>query len=229
MHAARGRPAQMRMRAWPGLCYVRSGWAIDAVHAHRHQRRASRASRDDAHVHACPGPQRAQTPSIGAHSACRPVLTRRLCCATPPACSPGSIRLARSSHSTLYTHGQGEECGTCSGTRSRVSTRATEGPGSGRGWGRTGAAGRRGMGACSLLSGGSWRRRRAAPRGAALCMVRRSGGVGAQQDKRWRGCARGRRGRLRAPGTGRVDGALSGVALVQERCRPRAAPARRVE
>ena len=82
MHAACGRPApQTRMGAWPGLCCVRSGWAMDAVHGHRDQRCASRASRNDTNVHACPGPQRAQTPSIGAHSAGRPPQARG--CAVP--------------------------------------------------------------------------------------------------------------------------------------------------
>ena len=56
---------------------------------------------------------RAQTPSIGAHGARLQALTRRLCCATPSACSPGSIMHARTSHSTLYTHGHGEGRGTC--------------------------------------------------------------------------------------------------------------------
>ena len=50
---------QTRMGAWSGLRCVRSGLGIDAEHAHRDQRRASRASRNDAHAHACPGPPRA--------------------------------------------------------------------------------------------------------------------------------------------------------------------------
>ena len=132
MHAACGRPApQTRMGAWSGLRCVRSGLGIDAEHAHRDQRRASRASRNDAPVHACPGPQRLDP--IDRRTRCRSPAARieRLGCATPPACSPASIRHARTLHSTLYTHEHREECGTCSGTRSRVSTRAREGLGTG--------------------------------------------------------------------------------------------------
>ena len=206
MHAARGRPAQMRMRAWPGLCYVRSGWAIDAVHAHRHQRRASRASRNNAHVRACPGPQRAQTPSIGAHSAAARL--RPGGCAVPSrlraAPDPSGVQGRRIQRCTRT--GMERSAVHARRTRSRASTGAREGPGSGRGRGEhRGCWAPRGRGrarVCPAAAAGD----AVMHHGAALRMLRRSGRVGAQQDECWRGCARGRCAGLMAPGTGAEEG-----------------------
>ena len=124
-------------RAWgPCLacaaCAVASGWtlcmliAINIVHRTHH---ATMRMSMLALAH------RAQTPSIGAHGARRPLQATRLCCEDPSACGPGSIRHARTSHSTLYTHGHGEGRGTC---MQNAQQGEHEGQGGARNWQRLG-------------------------------------------------------------------------------------------
>ena len=211
--------------AWPVL---RAQWLGDGRCAWSSRSTLCIARITQRHECPClPWPTACANP-IDRRTQCRtPAPGQGLRCANPPACSPGSIRRARTSYSTLYTHGHGQERGARSRARSRVSTRAREGPGTGRGRERTGAAGRRGMGACSQLSGSSLRRRRAAPRCAAHGTTRRKG----------RGAAGRTVAGLRSRPTRTVEGArqgqgggaLSRVALVSEMCRSRAASARRVE
>ena len=219
---------QTRMGALPGLCCVRSGFRMDAEHAHRDQRRASRASRNDAHAHACPGPPPAN-PS-DRRTRCTSPGTDHAAVLCDPICVQPLIHQACKDVAFNVVHARGMD---------RSAAHAAErAAGSARGPGRGQALAEDGEG--QELLGAVGRGVHAVVRQQLEASPSCTAWSRAVHGKtRWKG--RGVAGRtlagLCSRSTGRVDGAgqhrlgggaLSRVAVVEKTCRPRAAPALRV-